>query len=353
MYGRAIIAAAVAALGAAAFAGDEQPQLKLTIGDKAPAVDISNWVKGDKVAAWDPDKIYVLEFWATWCGPCKASMPHISEMQAKYRDYGVTFIGVSDEPMEKVGPFLADPAWDAKTKYTMATDPDRSTHKAYMEAALQRGIPTAFVIGKGGTIEWIGHPMTLDEPMEKIVKGTWDSRAFKQTFENDIKVEMEMSKRNAALRQAIKDGDWSTVMKNYDELIRIAPDNPQFKIAKFETMLSKMNDPAAAYRYGNEILAAHRDNAMVMNQLAWFVVDDAGVTSRDLKFARQAAEQANEITKGEDAAILDTLARVLFDSGEVAKAIEVQTKAAKLAPDGPMGDSIKETLKRYQEKAGH
>ena len=47
-----------------------------------------------------------------------------------------------------------------------------------MEAAAQNGIPTSFIVGKTGLVEWIGHPMNLDKPLEQIVADKWDRAAF-------------------------------------------------------------------------------------------------------------------------------------------------------------------------------
>ena len=49
--------------------------------------------------------------------------------------------------------------------------------KAWMTAAGQNGIPTAFIVNKEGKIAWIGHPMEMEKPLEKIVAGTWDLKA--------------------------------------------------------------------------------------------------------------------------------------------------------------------------------
>ena len=67
---------------------------KLSVGDKAPPLSIEKWVKGDEVTGFEKGKVYVVEFWATWCGPCVASMPHLSALQKEYKDR-VTIIGVT------------------------------------------------------------------------------------------------------------------------------------------------------------------------------------------------------------------------------------------------------------------
>ncbi|HVU64861.1 MAG TPA: TlpA disulfide reductase family protein [Phycisphaerales bacterium] len=66
---------------------------RLIVGDPAPSLSIEKWIKGEPVTSFEKGKVYVVEFWATWCGPCKASMPHITDLQKQYKGK-VTFIGV-------------------------------------------------------------------------------------------------------------------------------------------------------------------------------------------------------------------------------------------------------------------
>ena len=79
-----------------------------------------------------------------------------------------------------------------------------------------------------------------------------------------------------------------------------------------------------------------KDDGQQLNQIAWLIVDpEAKYEKRDLKLALKAALRSNELTKGEDAGVLDTLARVYFLSGDSAKAVEFQTKAVELVKDNP------------------
>ena len=74
------------------------PALATKLGDPAPALKIKEWVKGQPVElkAGKGKQVYVIEFWATWCGPCRTSIPHLTKLQKKYSDR-VTFVGVTSE----------------------------------------------------------------------------------------------------------------------------------------------------------------------------------------------------------------------------------------------------------------
>lgn len=164
----------------------------LTIGSKAPAIDVEHWLqegddKLEPISNFETGKVYVVEFWATWCPPCIASMPHLAELQKEYKDKNLRIISISDEDLETVQEFLKKPVpnqEDEKTfgeltnAYSLTTDPDQSVYNDYMVAAGQGGIPTAFVVGKTGEIEWIGHPMRMDSVLDDVAAGTWDRAAF-------------------------------------------------------------------------------------------------------------------------------------------------------------------------------
>ena len=72
------------AQSAPATAPATQPAVTLHIGDPAPPLGPGRWLKGEPVSAFEPGKVYVVEFWATWCGPCIAAIPHISDLQKQH-----------------------------------------------------------------------------------------------------------------------------------------------------------------------------------------------------------------------------------------------------------------------------
>jgi thiol-disulfide isomerase/thioredoxin len=365
---RMIAAVSTAALGvgSACFADVEITPVK--IGQPAPPIEISHWLKGQPVSQFEPGQVYVLEFWATWCGPCKASMPHLSKLQQEMKDYDVTILGVSDEELQTVVKFLASPdrndedrLWFEKVDYTLATDPDRSVYEAYMYGVGARGIPTSFIIGKDGKIEWSGHPMELDEPLSAVVKDTWDREKFAKEFEpqaEEARAELakmltEQAKTKPhrdALKKARQDKNWPAALSAIDELIAVDEEAFGPRMTKFTILLVDMNKPTDAYAYGEELVEFAWDSPQYLNQVAWFVVDDAKVQTRDLDFAMKAAKRATELTEAREGAILDTVARIYFEQGELKEAVKWQKKAVENAPPGPMATELKDTLKRYEDE---
>jgi len=108
-------------------------------------------------------KPLLLEFWATWCPPCRTSIPHLNEVHAKFKDRGLLVVGVTDEPNAVIKKFQKDVPMD----YAVATD----TGGRLNEKMGVSGIPTAFLVNKSGEIVWEGHPMQLrDEDIEKILE---------------------------------------------------------------------------------------------------------------------------------------------------------------------------------------
>lgn len=90
----------------------------------------------------------VVEFWATWCGPCNASIPHLNDWQDKFGKKGLRVVAISNEDRGTIAGFVKD----KKLKYTVASDPEGKVGGAYFVPAL----PTLVVIDKKGVVRFAG-----------------------------------------------------------------------------------------------------------------------------------------------------------------------------------------------------
>lgn len=108
-------------------------------------------------------KVVVLNFWATWCGPCRKEIPDFMELHQKMKDDGVIFAGVSldEEGWEKVRPY----AKDMGINYPIMVD-DGNVSRQYGPI---RAIPTTLIINKKGQVEYVAPGMLTKEKLKPIL----------------------------------------------------------------------------------------------------------------------------------------------------------------------------------------
>ena len=344
----------------------EPTKPKLGVGDEAPGIDVAHWIKGvvmkekssvgafETITTWEPGTVYLLEFWATWCRPCVASMPHISKLQDKYPVEQFRAIGVTNQSLPKVYAFLQQ-TWeqdglrhDERATYTLGADPDGSVRRDFFLAAGQRGIPCGFIIGKTGEIEWIGHPARCAPVVDQVIKGTWDRAAHLETLAERAEKQRRQREWMARYQPVRQAKSWEACWELLNEE---GLDNPGLDRERAVVLIRGLKRVDEGYAIMSKSVDAAWENERALNELAWWLATEEYLQPRNLDLAMKAGQRAMELGEAKVPATLDTVARILFLQGKVAEAIELQKKALALTKPGRMREGMEAALREYEAQS--
>jgi thiol-disulfide isomerase/thioredoxin len=253
-----LVVAALAITGPAQAAQESS-----LVGQPAPEISAQFWLNSPAMTLKAlRGHVVVVEFWATWCPPCRASIPHLIELSKKYTS--VTFIGMTDEAKAKVEPF----AKDLGMTYAVAGGSPSGGEYGVT------GIPTAFIVGADGKVAWQGHPMsegfvpaiedqvkktpagpvarprgpvTLDDVAAQLQKSQYGRAAvllarFEAPMDDaTVRTKVDRMKKTilAQMPARLALGEKSLAAKDYfkaneafQDVVAMAPDSPQAEKAK-------------------------------------------------------------------------------------------------------------------------
>lgn len=264
---------------------------------------------------------YIVEFWATWCGPCRRSIPHLNEIYEKYRSRGLTIIGITDEVKEptKVREFVRKQG--KRMTYPVALD--GGAKKAWFEAAGRKGIPSVFVVDANNTVVYIGNPLDrgFEDVVHKVVEGRYNPK-----LERFAKPKLEAAAR------AEKRRNWRDAYRHLDEVIEEDP-TVFFPVAveKYRIMACEQRDADAATEFGGQLVADYRKDAPALRDLATMFAssNDACLLSPEL--AQKAADALVSFEGKRSSLALSVSAMVAYHAGEYDRAVSEQTKAWRVA----------------------
>jgi thiol-disulfide isomerase/thioredoxin len=314
-------AAALFALTACALA----PLMALEVGEKAPSLENVAWMKGQPVTIGSA--VTVVEFWATWCGPCIKGIPHLTELQKKY-DSKVNIVGISNEDEATVKPFIEK--MGDKMEYHVGIT-DKTSYRAYMEGI--GGIPHAFLVDTSGTVVWHGHPATIDGPLSQVVAGTFDHAKSSAIGKAENEIQQLLSGQSPNIRSALT---------KIDELFALDPANGI--AVSMSLAIGKHQKNPKLIRDTLTRLTTIDAPADLTNSLALSCANNDDLPNRNLDVAFTLIDRALKSEPG-NASFLDTKARLLAAVGLMDRAIAVQQDAVSKKPDDA---SLAKTLAYYQ-----
>lgn len=140
------------------FFGYSQTELKNN--QIAPEIKITNWLKNTPADKTLTHKFIVLEFWATWCKPCLEYVPHLNELQKKYKQDNLLFLSISDEKEARISKILEKINFET----IVVTDTSKTTFENYKSLEYNDVMrPTTVLIDDKGKVKWVGYPKLLTE----------------------------------------------------------------------------------------------------------------------------------------------------------------------------------------------
>jgi thiol-disulfide isomerase/thioredoxin len=294
-------------------------------GDTAPVLMVSKWLRGEPVDHFEPGRVYVVDLWATWRAPCLATMPHLSRLQAQYRnDLTVIALNVWELQPGRVDATIA--ALGDSMAVTVALDSlphgkeanEGLNAVAYMGSSEIVALPRTLLIDRVGKIVWIGTPRELTEPLRRVIDGTWEWQPFATTYTTTMEVELRYRELLGKVEAALEQADWDKAYRASEDVVAA--------------------DPTYAPRI------AHQGFTLIaMKILRMDPPGDAAIV------ARQAAERALELKHEPDWRISKLAADAARASGDLAGARTHLQVALETAPEKERA-SLTEALEAVAER---
>ncbi|SKB49471.1 Thiol-disulfide isomerase or thioredoxin [Sphingobacterium nematocida] len=219
------------------------------VGTEVTTYPQVTWLKGEPIQTFDKEKTYIVECWATWCGPCLAAIPHLNEL---HRTYGKDIVIIGQSSMEndfkKVENFVESKGDDMAYRVAYAGGASSDFSRQWLIPGRINALPHTIVIQNNKVI-WMPHPNELTtEVIEMLINRTFSLQHLEQARKQD---------RMTIVRGLIRSKDYEKALSVLDTLLSKDQDNREAMSTK-STVLTQMG----RYREAVELLEVKHADAL-------------------------------------------------------------------------------------------
>ncbi|MBK1816355.1 TlpA family protein disulfide reductase [Luteolibacter yonseiensis] len=289
------------------------------------------WIQGEAPTAWEPGKLYILECWATWCGPCIAAIPHVDALYDKYQEKGLRVIGVDvwEDGKDKVVEFVKKKG--EGMSYPVAyTGKGGPFEELWLKPAGVKGIPHAFLV-KDGKVIATSHPARLTEELiESLLAGGDAGKNTLEKLNAAAAAQQAAASARAAFTEGKEKNDAAAMAAAADQLAAAEPDSIYVPLFRNEALIAA-KDWSAIDKLIEGLDNTNKLRLMLVNSLGNTLSATEGVPAGTLAKAVTAYEATIKDRGMKTTVDATTLSRLQWAMGDKGKALAEANQGVELA----------------------
>lgn len=323
----------------------EQYAGRLKPGDTPPSMKIEKWFNGTPVNRFEEGKVYVVEFFASWCQPCRKSIPHLNKLQGEFKDQLVV-IGLAaseSEPNSTRLERLLTAKKDILT-YRVAYTSDEKTFKDWNWGARNTGLPWAFIIDKKGKLAWFGQPFQsrFEPVLRAVLNGSYMPASEVQVADENFERRKELWPVQEAFWNAVGSEDWQKSVSLGERLLSSGDQMFYYEAAqvfqiKYEELGMKEEALSLLETLRADLLQGIPEG---LSYMARVIGRDTEASGQALDLAFALARETNDLTLYENPGLLFLLGTLHERQGDPQEARQLYEKARQLNDDKELAEEL-------------